>query len=250
MKKQKIESLLEKPERYREEIDQPDSQDIVMTAKTIRTVHTFIFSDISFNQHKNILKLQEINGADIGLKHRDRSSATRMLHFISRQIHFDFMNDLNISSKPVSILIDTSTDISNNHYLVIELYYIKNGNPIFVFYRLIKIGVEERFQNLFELIVNAFKDDGMYDYFKENMIGFISDSARVLMGAKNSVMSKFKDWIKSKGKKLFSIKCSAHKLETAVKHSYKKISSIQYVEDSLNDIANFFMELVTNQMHF
>jgi hypothetical protein len=44
----------------------------------------------------------------------------------------------------VLILVDTSTDICNNHYLVIDLYYIKNGNQIFVYYKLIEIGFEER----------------------------------------------------------------------------------------------------------
>jgi hypothetical protein len=102
------------------------------------------------------------------------------------------MNELNTRPKPVSILIDTSMDKSNNHFLVIDLYYIKNEKPTFIFYRLIEIGFEEKSRDLFDYIIRAFQDDEMENYFKENLVGFISDSARVLTGSKNSVTTKFK----------------------------------------------------------
>ncbi len=128
----------------------------------------------------------------MGSKNRERTSTKRMLHFNSRILHFDYMNELNTRPKPVSILIDTSMDKSNNHFLVIDLYYIKNEKPTFIFYRLIEIGFEEKSRDLFDYIIRAFQDDEMENYFKENLVGFISDSARVLTGSKNSVTTKFK----------------------------------------------------------
>ncbi len=50
LKKQKIASLINRTMVSRKELDKVDSQDVDITAKIMRTIHTLIFSDIFFKK--------------------------------------------------------------------------------------------------------------------------------------------------------------------------------------------------------
>jgi hypothetical protein len=164
---------------------------LLVTSRMMLTVYAEIRIDLPFNRHSFIVELLRLNNVNMGLHHDNRNGMQRMSSCISRVMQKDLLNELVNMSRPVSIMINGSVDISHNHLMICYIVFVRNNQPVTVFYRLIKIGVSENAASLFSHIINAFKEDGLEEYLKLNLIAFISDSAAVLSSEGNSVSARF-----------------------------------------------------------
>jgi hypothetical protein len=80
-----------------------------------------------------------------------RMGALRMIRCISNTMHGDLMTQVNIPNFLTSSMVDTTTDSTNNHFMIVFLYFLRNNNPIVQFYRKIKIGFSENSESLYSI---------------------------------------------------------------------------------------------------
>lgn len=130
-----------------------------------------------------------------------------------------------------SLIIDESTDRTTQKHLCLVVRYAKNniiGDHFFCLIPLINADAN----TLYKQINDTFT---MYKIsLKNNLIGFASDGANVMMGANHSVMALLKNDIPS----LYVMKCICHSFHLCASYACHKLP--KYVEDFIRDLYNYF----------
>ena len=213
-----------------------DSGKFEVTAKMFRVVFTEVMLNIPLSNHKEIVNLMDICGAEMGYHHYEETSANRMKGVISNSMHQKMIKFLESTSTPISIILDGSTDKGLNHYLVVLIQAIEDHKPIVYFYRLILIG-DETAAGLLESLIHAFEEDGITEVMKARLFSFASDGANVMSGRLNGLGKILGDYV---GRDLVKIHCMAHKIHLAIRRAFKDINYIFHVESALNQMYTFY----------
>ncbi len=180
LKKRKQELMPELLLRMQKRKDLEMEDELKVTARMVRTVYVELLADVALNQHRRFVNLQRMHNVDMGYHHDNRMGALRMIRCISDTMHKDLMTEVNIPNFPISLMVDTTTDSTNNHLMIVYLYFLRNNNPIVQFHRLIKIGFSENSESLYNLLIDAFKNDKMEGFLRRNLIAFITDGYSTL----------------------------------------------------------------------
>jgi hypothetical protein len=216
------------------------SEDLAVTSRMMRLVYFETLANIPFLMHSLTVQVQVMHGINLGNHHNNPDGAVRMVDLISKTMQRDLLNELIKNRPTISLQIDGATDKMNNHFMICFLSFQQHGQLITVFYRLLPICVSENAVALFNLIVDAFVDDGIEDYMKSKLVSFISDGAAVLSSASNSVSARFRKWITPPNRRLIKVHCCPHRLQLALNHSFKKSEIVSDIEQFLSDIASYF----------
>ena len=82
---------------------------------------------------------------------------------------------------------DGSTSRGNRHYLAVLLQTMEKLRVVTYFYHLIEIPLDETSVGLTTVLVNQLKTDKLYETIKNNIVGFVSDGASVMVGVKSGM---------------------------------------------------------------
>lgn len=145
----------------------------------------------------------------------------------------ELINYIKNTDTAISILVDTTTDVSVKNYLSVYLRILENSTPRCFFYDLILVN-SEKAANLRDLIVNTLRTDGIYDHVKKYIIGFASDGASVMTGDAGGLGKLLGDHF---GKSLYRVHCAPHKLQLAITHAYKT-QGLEFLKGGLENTVN------------
>ena len=234
------ESLDEFVSVYKTEVEKCETEtrsNLIITENMFRTVYAETLLNIPLDSHKDIVMLQELNGINMGKHHYERTSATCIMSFISEQMAKRLVSMLQTTPYPIALIVDTSTDSSNNNYLIVYFKTIEYHKPTVYFYRILGVKSEKAI-DLKKLIFDAFEEDGILGIMKERLIGFTSDGASVMIGKHNGLGTLISQEVTNK---LFITHCMAHKLELAIGHAFDKIQKFRKnFEGLVNGIYSFY----------
>lgn len=204
-----------------------------------RTVYIEVKRNIPFSTHPDIVLLQEMNGISMGCHHYDRKSATLMMELMSSTMHETFIKHLVSKNLPLSIILDGSTDSSENHFLIVYFQAMEENVPIVYFYKLIEISVDETAAGYFKSLADSFIEEerDLYNHLRHNLIGFASDGAAVMMGKHNGLIKHFQDFT---NRPIYAIHCMAHRLHLAILRSFKSEPYFGKFENLFNDLYRFY----------
>ncbi|MBV8803320.1 MAG: hypothetical protein JO131_10245 [Gammaproteobacteria bacterium] len=145
------------------------------------------------------------------------------------------------SNIPVSIILDSTTDMKGSHHLIVYFRTLEvdqvsenpgacQETPRVYFYKLIPIGMDETANGYFETLSNSIKgiepgaensqysspehEMNLYDVLKTKLRGFSSDGASVMLGKKNGLAKIIQERFATH--KVFTIHCMAHRLQLAI----------------------------------
>jgi hypothetical protein len=208
----------------------------LITVKMMRTVYAEVLLNLPFQSHADVVMLQTLNGLQLGSHHYERTSATRMVHSISLKMHETLVNYLKNFDGVFSILVDTATDITNSNYLFVFIRCLENNWPQHYFYRSLRVKSETS-HALLTLIIDAFKEDDLYDSFRQKTIAFTSDSAPVMAGTKTGLATLLNETVDHD---IYVIHCVAHKLELVVGHAFEKVYLKNDFEKFINSLHSFY----------
>lgn len=225
-------------EQIQTENEKLDKQYYAVTMKMIRSVFAEIKINLPFSAHSKIVRLQESNGVYLGYHHYERTSATRMTNLISSEMHKTLIQHLTDKHLPFSVIIDSSTDVSQRHYLIVYFQALEQNGPVVYFYKLIALQSDESARGLLTALTTEWeKDNNFIIHVKKNLRGFASDGAPVMLGKHNGLKKLLDDWT---GRKLYGVHCMAHRLHLAIRSSLKDIPYFSIFEDNINEIHNFY----------
>ena len=87
----------------------------------------------------------------------------------------------------LSFSTDGSTSRGNRHYLVVLFQTMEKHRVVTYFYNLIEIPFDESALGLTTVLVNQLTKDGLYKIIQDNIVGFVSDGASVMIGVKSGM---------------------------------------------------------------
>ena len=132
--------------------------------------------DILFETYAVTAETAEYFEVNIGFLYLNPTGYKLILMSISETMHQELLSRLLQEQPTLSIMIDTSTDISSQATLAIVFHIFgQKGEVEVVLYRILKITAGETAQALFSLFQSAIRENGIENYVKSRCIGFSSD---------------------------------------------------------------------------
>ena len=104
-----------------------------------------------------------------------------MTRSMSKTIDNLLIDHLRASTSPLSLILDSSTSHGNDHYLVTLIQSMEKHIVVNYFYGLIEIPMDESSESLKKVLIDRLIKDGLYQAVKDNIVGFVSDSAPVMV---------------------------------------------------------------------
>ena len=109
-------------ERLEKRVDVMNASHIELTQKVIRTAYYIAKNHKPYSDHPDLIELQTLNGANLGMCLYSRSTATVVIDMIASEMCRKICNRILEVNGKISILVDESTTISNKTTLIV---YIK-----------------------------------------------------------------------------------------------------------------------------
>ncbi len=238
-KRKRQESLSTTFHRLEEDQHRKDEHLYKATSNMFRMVYTEVALNIPLMSHNTLVTLMHLNGAPKGLHHYERRSAQRIVDFISEDMHVRLLEffKLRYGFDPVSLIVDGSTDVKQNHYLITYLQVLENNYPVVFFYRLLPMRQGETAQDILDTILRAWEEDGIKDYMKANLVGYGADGASVMMGRHKGLGKLLQDFTQ---RKLVSVHCMAHRVHLSIRRAFNSFTFMNHFESAINGLYTFY----------
>lgn len=191
-----------------------------------------------FLQFEELIKLQKINGLDMGSSLHSRITATRIINVIAKEMRQRLITRLIESNSKFTIMIDESTTLSTKCTLI--LYILSNFDseiPIVVFLDLIELDGQDAV-NIEKALWLSLEKIGIPKSFAlKNWIAFASDGASVMTGTKSGVVAAK---LCEKIPRLFTWHCLCHRLELSVHDVIKDVQGVSRFQSLMDKLYSYY----------
>ena len=211
--------------------------------KLLQTAFYLAWKERPSPDFPDLLDLQTLNAPGVwGTYHNDKAAKEFITHIAG--VYQDNLQKQLHNSDYFSVYCDGSTDRSESEKELVMVRVIEDFYPVVKYLKLVE-PANTKVDGILAAINGAFADFGFSAReYKQKMIGFGSDGASVMMGARRGVIELLKvegqaDWI-------LSVWCLAHKLELAVKDCFKG-TFMDNVTETLTFICYFYKGSVKTQ---
>ncbi len=148
---------------------------------------------------------------------------------------------------PMSVIVDTATDQSLHHYLIVYLRFVVYKDryvaPSTTLYRVLEMGTLETAEAMFDVLVTAFREDSIlgndfYQMMRRRLVAFVADGASVNMGRNNGLGARLdRDFCE---KSLYINHCMAHRLDLAIARAWRRKDFFQTMNTVGKSVYYFY----------
>jgi hypothetical protein len=226
-------------------VDQINKEEIQTTEKVLRTAYFLAKNDRPFTDHPDLLELQELNGANVGIGLRSRFSATNLVNHISTEMRKTLCTQIQTVGGKVAVLIDETTTLSTKSALIVYLkcQSTEHGVPHFVFLDLVELE-NQTATAICASLLHCLELHGFSDsYLKDNFVGFVSDGASVMLGKKSGVAR----LILNKYPNIIVWHCLNHRLELAVSDAINEVAGVNHFQMFFDKLYSLYSRSPKNQ---
>jgi hypothetical protein len=133
----------------------------------------------------------------------DESNSLIIKYLISRQL-------------PFSVILDGSSDVANNHVVLVYFQLVEGTRTVVLFFSILKLGKSSRAPDYVKALQQSVIKHGpqFENYFKSNLVAVITDGENTMLSFQNLM----NDWVRKKGfdgtaVRLIKVNCLAHKIQ-------------------------------------
>ncbi len=137
-----------------------------VTANMLCTVYAEVILNIPLHSHSEVMQLMEMNSARIGMAHQSRFSVTQVVEFPGIRFHNALVNHIKNSKTPLSLMWDTSTDKSDQQFLLVYIRALEDNYPHVYLFKTIELGISSTAATQFQSIVQAIAMEGLQQLLK------------------------------------------------------------------------------------
>ena len=158
------------------------------------------------------------------------------------------MKKLIETSKDITILLDTSEDLSKTHQMLVYFAFGEKTSFKLHFYRLIQLGMFLDAESMFTELITKFIEDKIESYMRANIRAYVSDGTNVMLSKKEtSVYLKIKEWI---GRDIPGFHCSNHKFELVIKYTLAENKMVETIGNFMENLISYFTAHLNKRLHF
>ena len=110
----------------------------------------------------------------MGYRYFSRYGAALITKTISEKMHELLLEHIRTMEGKMGIILDGTTDHSNNHLVTVLLVLLEENSPKCHHYRMLKLGSEEDADAHLRILIKAFDDDHILDDIKTKLISYTS----------------------------------------------------------------------------
>lgn len=203
-----------------------------ITAQVITTVYAEVKANIPFSAHETIITLQQRNGLNMGTHHQSQKGAAAMTASISLTMHKSLLSFMQkFKSLPVAIVLDSTSDVHSNSYLMIYFRMLERSKPKMFFYRFERLMQVETGRSLLDKLKEIFTKDKLLTIISERLWGVTTDGASVMTGNQAGLISLLRPMAKNN---FFQHHCAAHKLELTLHHAFESFPYMKQLDSHIN----------------
>ena len=191
----------------------------IETTNLISTIYAAVKMNLAPTNAEQLFNLLDKIGGRVGSKLRSREAAFKVIELIGDEMRSILIGHLTRSKHPCSLILDGPTDNTNKHYLITYIQTTEGNRTIVYCYSFITLGKDSTADSMKNALVEQFEkgETDFVNYLKQHTVGFISDSASVMIGPNAGLKQKLEQWInrpRIDGEPgylpLFGVDCMAH----------------------------------------
>ncbi|KAL2777840.1 zinc finger protein 862 [Daubentonia madagascariensis] len=185
------------------------------------------------NDFEKILQLLQSTGTVILGKYRNRTACTQFIKYISETLKKQILDDVR-NSPCVSVLLDSSTDASDQACVGIYIRYFKQMEVKESYITLAPL-YSETADGYFETIVSAL-DELDIPFRKPGWVVGLGTDGSAMLSCKGGLVDKFQEVIPQ----LLPVHCVAHRLHLAVVDACGSIDLVRKCDRHIRTVFKFY----------
>lgn len=217
-----------------------DDNILQVTARMFRTVYVEVKKNILFEAHPDLITLQTMNGVDMGAHHMGKKDTVNIMQFMSLSMHRALIDELLADNVPISLLIDSITDGSDQQYFVVYFQTTEEYSSTIYFYKVIVAPTQATGSAYFKRLSESFQEDGpdVYTYLQNHLYGFASEGSTQMMDRVSGVIAYIRNKFATNA--VYAVHLMPHKLHTTLINAFQTNYYFLEFEDWINDVYVFY----------
>ena len=110
----------------------------------------------------------------MGYRYASKNGAAMITHSISEKMHQLLLEHVRTMEGKMGIILDGTTDHSNNHLITVLFELLEENSPKCHYYRMLQLGSEENADAHLNILIKAFEEDNILDAVKTKLISYTS----------------------------------------------------------------------------
>ena len=222
-----------------------NQQKIDVTTRVFRTAYMCCMRYEPFTAQPEILRLQQLNGVDVGRNLYSDHACRNLVCYIGQQMRQKLLHYvLQTSDSAFSLMFDESTSVSTETCLIMYIRIVYANEICNFFLDLVELKSQSG-ESIADAIVNVFTTYGFTEeILQSRLIGVCTDGASNLQGAVNGALAHMKAKLKTD---FMVFHCMAHKLELAISDVIKLVTEIGHLQSFTDALYAHFSRSPKNQ---
>jgi hypothetical protein len=209
------------------------------TCRIFRTVYNQAKLLRPFTDLQSNIDLQKLNGLNMGrILHSNVSCSNISVH-IANEMRKQIVGNIISQNCPVSVLVDESTTLSQKTTLIIYIRTVfpdEIRRPVTLFIDIVELQSTTA-DIIASTLLKTLETHGMtHEFLTDNLVGFASDGASVMLGRKKGVAKVLLD----KFPQIVVWHCAAHRLELSLHDTLTEVAGINSFKCFLDKLYSLY----------
>ena len=207
-----------------------------------KNAHALAKNNRPYTDFEWLCQLDEAKGVDIGTSYRTDKKAAEFIHAMAQDARNKIKEEFQ-ESNFFSVILDGATDTSSQEAEICYVRLCRKGNIKVFFLGITNVG-KANAENILRATTTM-----LNQYFGQSwmskIVGTGTDGASVMLGCRNGFVMQLKNYTERDF--IFSMHCSAHRLELAYKESCKEVPLFKIFDTLMLNLYLFYRNSPLNR---
>uniref|UniRef100_A0A2D4LSF5 KRAB domain-containing protein n=1 Tax=Micrurus spixii TaxID=129469 RepID=A0A2D4LSF5_9SAUR len=214
------------------------------TCRVFNTVYSLAQRCKLFSDIEDEIQVQIKNGLDMGIGLHSYKTAVNIVDFIAKEIKKQLFTKIIENNLKICLIVDEVVTISCKPVVTLFLKVEDSITSPTIFLELVELENQDA-ETICSSVMKSLNNVGFTkNYLKNNLIGFCSDGASVMLGRKSGVSSR----IAKEFPNIVIWHCLNHRLQLVLDDSIKEIMQVNHFKIFIDKVYTIFHQSNKNQI--